>query len=1013
MASLLIPIGPICSYSLPNTPASVLPSRAWSALVARAASYGLSPVHLTALFTRLCAPHDASLGTVHISALLAGLRPRLRARDCALLELLLRRAPPPPSSHVATLGGGAGEHDRILFEQLVVFLLELCALPLHALAPAAAGALRDWPALGTTAVRAVLRFVAEDEKTVKPGALAAAALHPLTRELLVHLHTPACGAFHSGDALAHLTLRYPLLAFPLLRLQRELQRLVGGRALWQAHAARSGGALLPASAGLGLLAALTARVLMLEAASSSATPFLFGTAATVLGTPSEAAGVVDGDISSGAAAMTAAQPPQPPLAPITVSVGCDAELPDQLAALHASLSRGWRGAATAGAVAARATRLALRARLAALKAALGLLPRGDDAWRARVAAAEQAAHQALLQAEARIGVTDAAAQAVAAGGPPSTLLRRDALAAQTSLADAAQRIPQSTLERSAAEAWAGHVALADASREHLIQLEIDRLHAVEAATEALGQRAACNESEEGRLEGARAAREESERLRADLARSGPRAGEVLGGFGARSLAARAQEEKLRQRQEEAYLRQQAQEALLCGDEASKTGDRSQESPSGLLEEGKACVGAQRLLGDGGTSTAPTDAPAQQALQGAAEAPSGMLDAPAPTLSSPPASSWTSLQIAIAAYTHVASGAGAACGVVAAPCLLCGQGVEAWVAPAPAPPPAHAEPPPLPQVTGLEADFSQADDSRASVMSLPRLSSAEEAAVFVTAARARRAATLVATEMVAERRAEISRRCAAVRAAVLDAHTRARSRSGGGGGEEEAEAEEEDDATEDRVVAALQAERGRLPPLPQSAVAGHEEEGGRHAHTSNQPQLVGGEPKHMALAAAQSRRAPVPPPPQAAPAAAPTRAATLRARKVANTGFCAPCDALLYERLARAHGYRAADAVLDAAAMPASACDLVAMHTARAHAEGQPLSMAPRRAPCGGGRDCVAVREALEQAGSGAAHADACFVQVLDEESKTMLYYDVAVGESQWEAPSQGFSPFEARKGGAS
>lgn len=470
-----VPFGPLCWGSFKWLPEPVLGPRAWKQLVAYCSPYAVTPLHLKDLFLRLCDPEDASLGTVPLASVVALLPPQYSQ----LLERLLRRPRPAPrltSSAVKRsrrnnsirgaadtastngagvapfstrpVGGGAGEHDRIRFEDLAMFVVDLCSLPVPALALAAAGALRDFPALTATTIRAVVRFAhARYDATAgadQPG------LSALAKLALGHLQPDSSGLspFHGPDALAHLCVRYPSLIQGVLRLQRAVQREFFGRRLWRAYHKSVGTDLLPPDFTAEAADAVTARVVMLESVSLSTAPFVFGSAATSVEPPLEALQLVPHPSAGGGAS---GRPNSPGSGRLDLAralardsgessserdsrstggtesrgsrgdggratgtgdgglaIEFDADLTDTIEAARAKALSWWTRVKGRSGRAAKSARSVALSRMHSIRQAVGLSRRPDAAFKARVEAAlaaESAGHKA---AEARIGVSDPA-----------------------------------------------------------------------------------------------------------------------------------------------------------------------------------------------------------------------------------------------------------------------------------------------------------------------------------------------------------------------------------------------------------------------------------------------------------------------------------------------------------------------------------------------------------------------------------------------------------------------------
>ena len=480
---LRFPFGPVCWRTIRFTPENIIGSTAWSSLRLHCGPYRIVDAQLQDMFLRLCDPDDASLGTVHVERFLQLLKPQHRH----VVERLLRRPGGASSTSIhgsasvaltsRAIGAGAGDHDRLLFEDAARFTADLCALPFPALAVAAAGSLRDFPALTVTTVRAILRFAHSGHDDNGGGTASAhntytgisgsGGLTPLAKATLAHLHPDMSSPFHSSDALAHLCVRYPAVAFGVLSLQWDVQQAFFGRRFWRAYHAAAGSQLFPPDFTREQAAAVTARVIMLESVSEAAVPFVFGSEATARPPPDEAlqlvpivktkaadgtasadpstAGTGGGGILKSALAKTStlglddtasvgsaltpgrantarcfssnadsgigqqlqAQPSSTAsIKPRSRAIDFDAELGDQYLAAKGIVRDFWSRVKTRGINGGRSARRLAIARMHSIKQAVGLEKRPDAAFKARVDAAIAAETRGHKAAEARIGVTD-------------------------------------------------------------------------------------------------------------------------------------------------------------------------------------------------------------------------------------------------------------------------------------------------------------------------------------------------------------------------------------------------------------------------------------------------------------------------------------------------------------------------------------------------------------------------------------------------------------------------------
>ena len=384
MARIREPLGPLCWHTVKFTPDTLLPPLAWKALKADAEARGIEPPALRELFIRLCSPHDASLATVRLDVLAQEYEPAHR-------RVLNRMT-----------SARASGHDRLLYEDAAAFLMETCALDFYGVVEAAASSLvGDYSAAGlnTIQVRAICKYLNSGDS------LDGALLRPLGVRILGHMFTePGGGDFHDTRALVHFAARYPTIIAPVIALQRSLQRRFFGQTVWREFHRRAGSALFPPDFTGGHAALVSARVIMLEAVSLAAVPFLFGTADSAV-----VHSVQSTDAHASVAA--AARPGSDPLSPMFI---------DMEGVGAAGLARRMRAWRTAAATTSMNAIVELQSRVAhAVGRALGqasrLLTGGGSGARARReetarAAAESAAisrrAQRLRRLSQSLGVQD-------------------------------------------------------------------------------------------------------------------------------------------------------------------------------------------------------------------------------------------------------------------------------------------------------------------------------------------------------------------------------------------------------------------------------------------------------------------------------------------------------------------------------------------------------------------------------------------------------------------------------
>jgi hypothetical protein len=249
-----VPCGPrgVCSANVAFLPHAVLPRQPWEQLKAEAHTRGISEYQLQELFIQLCNPSDrASLGTVRVVEFCDQFR--------AHYQPLLRR--------FVRLQAG-GRSPRIKFEDLARMIMDLCSMDYFTLVVVATRVIAGSDILDHIGVRAIVRYIHN-----KP-------LDPLVKALC-RLMTCQSDVPHRIPAVAVLFLRYPCLGFPLLQLQRALQRRFWGAKFWEEYQRRNHSLLYPVSLTFAGSKVLAARQLALELLSSKARPFVFGDETTV------------------------------------------------------------------------------------------------------------------------------------------------------------------------------------------------------------------------------------------------------------------------------------------------------------------------------------------------------------------------------------------------------------------------------------------------------------------------------------------------------------------------------------------------------------------------------------------------------------------------------------------------------------------------------------------------------------------------------------------------------------
>jgi hypothetical protein len=219
-------------------------------LLQSASVYGVDEDKIKELFLRLCNPWDVSYATVVIRKFLSETHPRFR--------YLLRRIILKNANGVA----------RLLFEDAVMMILQLCGADYGTLIMTTLESLRDFKTLDVTNVRAVLRYINGDDH-----------MENILRYVAAHLHSPDA-PFHHFSAFVQLCVRYPALVFPIIVMQRSLQRRFFGMRFWRNYHTRVGTMLFSNDFSKVDSVMIMCRVLMLETVSLNATPFQFGTPQT-------------------------------------------------------------------------------------------------------------------------------------------------------------------------------------------------------------------------------------------------------------------------------------------------------------------------------------------------------------------------------------------------------------------------------------------------------------------------------------------------------------------------------------------------------------------------------------------------------------------------------------------------------------------------------------------------------------------------------------------------------------
>lgn len=253
-----VPGLPVFTYwkSVPFLPQSFMTKEEWDRLQKDAAHYGVTTFQIYELFLRLCSPYDISYGTVQLRKFFREFDPRFRK--------VLRRL-------VVKLANG---HSRILFEDIVRFIFEFCGMDFYNLIIKSVAAVREFDVMNTITVRALVRYINGDRD-----------MDEFTRSVLAHLH--ANPPFHHVSAFVQLCVRYPVLVYPIILMQRSIQRRFFGLKFWREYMKRTGNQLFPPDFSKVDAEMITSRVILLECVSLSAIPFQFGTSKTATEPPKE------------------------------------------------------------------------------------------------------------------------------------------------------------------------------------------------------------------------------------------------------------------------------------------------------------------------------------------------------------------------------------------------------------------------------------------------------------------------------------------------------------------------------------------------------------------------------------------------------------------------------------------------------------------------------------------------------------------------------------------------------
>jgi len=212
---------------------------------------GVSEYHLQVLFLQLCDHRDsASIGTVRVGLMFEWFRN-------SYVKLFRR--------FVRAQAGG--RRPRLLFEEAVRLILDICSMDYFTLVVVSARVVSGSDVIDADGVRAMVRYVASDR------------VDDFTK-LVCRLLVCDRGLPHMIPALVDLSVRYPCLFYPVLQLQRALQRRFLGTRFWTEFHRRNHSLLFPPDFTYAGAKAVTARQLILEMVSSEARPFVIGSLAT-------------------------------------------------------------------------------------------------------------------------------------------------------------------------------------------------------------------------------------------------------------------------------------------------------------------------------------------------------------------------------------------------------------------------------------------------------------------------------------------------------------------------------------------------------------------------------------------------------------------------------------------------------------------------------------------------------------------------------------------------------------
>ena len=246
-----VPYGPCLFTGMPFLPKNIINKSKWDKIKERCAKLGITERMLEVLFQRLCSPLDEALGTVKLKRFFS----QFASENRRLLKAM-----------VMDIAKGK---QRVYFEDAVLILAEFCALDFVSLVYKFVKVVGGDEAvlhMSVDLMRGLLRYLWDNK------------VDDFNKLLLRHSWSDH--PHHGVQAFVDFSIRYPCLIFPLLTLQRSVQRKILGRNFWEAFHSKQHTQLLPGDFGAEHGRMVAARVVMLEAVSEVCRPFQFGTPLT-------------------------------------------------------------------------------------------------------------------------------------------------------------------------------------------------------------------------------------------------------------------------------------------------------------------------------------------------------------------------------------------------------------------------------------------------------------------------------------------------------------------------------------------------------------------------------------------------------------------------------------------------------------------------------------------------------------------------------------------------------------